>query len=571
VIVKTITYSKNPFFIDYKKVTQKTRGGQRHGPLGFFIFGLMFILSFSQMGCTRKSGDANFPVDRNLNLGLSSDIPGFNFLVESSGDQAAVLGYVYESLLDKDPDTYENQPSLAKSWEISKDGKSFTFELDEKAQWFDGKPVTSADVAFTLKTIFDPKVNCEPERATYGSLDPNIQIHSDRKFTIRVKDKHFKNFDLAGGFWIMPKHILEGQDMNKGLLLMGTYGSGPYQLEEWKKGEKVTLKKNPNYWGSHTPANKGAYNFDKIVFRIIREPKIEIEMLKQGYYTVYGFDPEKWERDSKNEKIQKYYETYEFTNKAPKGYSYFAWNLKNPLFTSVKVRKALSLLLNRPFMIEKFTFGKSLPALGPISSRSDYAPKDVTPFGYEPEKAIRLLSEEGWVDSNKDGVIDREGKKFEFDLLFSNPDMEKFLTVYKEDLSKAGIVCNLKKVDWNTFTKLLDDRKFDSVTLAWSSQVDPDLYQIWHSKSIAGNGSNFVSYSNPKVDKLIEQARQEFDREKRIQLNQQLSKLIIEDYPYTFFLESARTYVAARRGVKRPKDYFNYTIGTAYWIPELAR
>jgi ABC-type transport system substrate-binding protein len=554
--VKTITQKNSTV-----KSSSKTLDVSFVRRLGFFFFAVTQVAV--------ASDGARFPVTKTLNLGLSSDVSGFNHLVDSSADQSNVLAYVYESLLDKDPDTYETIPGLAKKWEVSKDGKKFTFEIDEKATWFDGKPISSADVEFTLKTIFDPKVNCEPERATYGSLDPNIEIISDKKFSIKVKDLHFRNLDLAGGFLILPKHILQGADMNKGPLLTGTYGSGPYMLDEWKKGERIVLKKNPNYWGMHLKQNQGAYNFEKINYRIIREPKIEIEMLKQGYYTLYGFSPEKWERDSKHEKVQKFYDTYDYSNKAPKGYSYIAWNNNNPLFKSVNTRKALSLLLNRDFMIEKFTFKKAIPALGPISSRSEYAPSDVKPSSYDPKAALKLLSEEGWKDTNNDGVLDRNGSKFEFTLLFSSPESEKYLTTYQEDLVKAGIVCNLKKVDWTTFTKLLDDRKFEAVILAWTSQIDPDLYQIWHSNSISGNGSNFVSYKNKEVDNLIEQVRKEFDRKKRIVLTQKLAKLIMNDHPYSFLLENPRNYVAARKGVKRPKDYFNYTIGTSYWKPDL--
>jgi peptide/nickel transport system substrate-binding protein/microcin C transport system substrate-binding protein len=508
------------------------------------------------------------PVDNTFRQDIMADLPSLDWLTEADATQQTVLqGDVYESLLDADPDTNETLPLLAKSWEVSKDGLSFTFTIDENAKWFDGQPVTSQDVAFTFDTIFDPKVNSAPMKAFYGTLDPKVQLIDDHKLVVHAKTRHFNNLIMAGGIPILPKHFLQGEDMNKGKILTQTFGSGPYMLDKWNKGNDIVLKRNPNYWGMNLKQNKGGYNFEKKLYRVVREPKIGIELLKQGLFSVYGFTAEQWEQDAKNEKIQQYYETYTYTNQAPKGYSFIAWNNKLELFSDKNVRVAMSYLLNRPFMIEKFFYGHALPAIGPISSTSVYAPKDIKPIPYDPAQAVKLLNAAGWTDSNKDGVLDKGGKKLEFSLMFANPDDEKWLTVYKEDLGKVGVIMDLKRVDWNTFTKLLDDKKFEAARLGWTENVDPDLYQIWHSDSIKGNGSNFVSYSNAKVDKLILQAQKEFDKQKRIVLNQEIARIIAADAPYTFFVERPMGFVAARRGITRPKDYFGYILGTKYWAP----
>jgi len=519
----------------------------------------------SFQGCT--GGRSKSKPDGNFRELISSDVANFNFLTENDAIQSDVLANVYESLLDRDPETYEILPLLAKSYEISKDGMSFTFELDEKAHWPDGKPVTSTDVAFSLEAMFDPKVNSGVLKAVYGSLDPKIKIISDSKFVIKAKTRHFKNLDLASGFYIMPKHLLEAKDLNKGPLVSETWGSGPYMLEEWKKGDSIILKKNSAYWGAHLKQNQGKNNFAKMISKVVREPKVGIELLKEGFFTAYSFNEERWERDAKHDKIQANYDTYTFVNKAPKGYSFIAWNNKVEPFTSRDVRMALSYMLNRPFMIEKFTYGHALPAVGPIASTSMYAPKDLKPIEFSPEKANELFKKAGWKDTNNDNILDKGGRKLEFTLMFVNPDTEKYLTVYKEDLGKVGVICNLKRVDWNTFTKLLDDRKFEASILAWTASVHPDLEQIWHSDSQKNAGSNFVGYSNSQVDKLIRDAQKEFDTAKRIVLNQDIGRLIAADAPYTFFLERPTNFVAARKGIKRPKDFMNYYWGVSYWLP----
>jgi peptide/nickel transport system substrate-binding protein len=530
-----------------------------------WVFLVLAAVGLFSLSACKKTGSTALPVDAVFREDISSDLTGLNFLTDNERNQTEVLTRVYESLLDRDPETYELIPLLAKSYEVSKDGLSFTFELDEKAKWADGTAITSADVEFTVKTMFDPKVNSGVIKSFYGTLDPKVQVIDERRFVIRAKNRHFNNLSLASSFWILPKHLLETQDMNKGPILTQTFGSGPYVLDTWDKGNSITLKKNATYWGMHLKQNQSAYNFDKVQYRIVREPKIGIELLKQGVFSVFAFNSEQWERDSKDPKIQENYDTYEYVNKAPKGYSFVAWNNNNELFKSPKTRMALSQLMNRPFMIEKFTYGRARPAIGPIASTSEYAPTDIGPVKFDPAAAVEALKADGWKDSNSDGVLEKNGRSFEFSLMFSNPDTEKYLTVYKEDLAKAGVKMNLQRVDWTTFTKLLDERKFESVILAWTASVDPDLYQIWHSDSIKDNGSNFMSYRNKKVDELIIQAQREFDRSRRIALNQQIAKLIAAEAPYTFFLEQPVNFVAARKGIQRPKDFMNYSLGVNYW------
>lgn len=523
--------------------------------------------------CTKRNDAASTQTDDVFRNSILADLPGFNFFIDNVADQTAILSDVYESLLTRDPETYALIPNIAKSWTVAPDGMSFTFEIDEKAKWWDGTPITSEDVAFTLETMLGNELNSGVMKSVYGSLKNQIKIIDAQKFTIFARTKHFKNLDLASGFRLVPKHALKGKDLAKGPMLSGTIGSGPYMLEEWRQGDRVILAKNPNYWGSHLKHNQGAHLFSKKVYRIVREPKVGIELLKEGFFSVFAFTAEQWERDAKHERIQSQYDTYDFVNKVdiqtggPKGYTFIGWNNALPVFSSIKTRLALAHLVNRDFMIENFTYGHAIKAIGPIASTSDYAPKDVKPIPFDPKTAVDLLTQDGWKDSNNDGVLDKAGKKLEFTLMFANPDNEKYLTVYKEDLQKVGIICNLKKVDWTTFVKLLDDRKYEAVILGWTANIDPDLYQIWHSDSIKNKGSNFMSYRNAKVDEMIVQARGEFDRSKRILLNQEISRIIAADAPYAFFLERPKSFVAARKGLKRPKDFYNYTLGDAYWIP----
>jgi len=221
-------------------------------------------------------------------------------------------------------------------------------------------------------------------------------------------------------------------------------------------------------------------------------------------------------------------------------------------------------------MNKKFRYGFSDLATGPIYVRSEYAPKGLKALGFDPKKAQQLLASAGWADSDKNGTIDKtvNGKKvdFKFTLIHSNKDNEKYYTMYKEDLKKAGIDMEIKLLEWNSFLKLVDEGNFDAVTLAWGGgSVDPDPKQVWHSSSAVVGGSNFINYKNPKVDKMIDEARLEPDRKKRVKLLQEVYRTIAEDAPYAFMFNDKFSFYANQSRIGKPADTFKYDIGSDYW------
>jgi len=190
------------------------------------------------------------------------------------------------------------------------------------------------------------------------------------------------------------------------------------------------------------------------------------------------------------------------------------------------------------------------------------------------EKAKQILSAAGWSDSDKDGLLDKKlnGKlvPFGFEILNANKDSEKVITVIKEDMKKAGVKLKITTVDWTAFVKALNERKFDAVIMSWGGGgVQPDPNQIWHSKSIAGTGSNFVSYKNAKVDALIEKAVTITDRKKRLAEFHKIHAMIAEDTPYIFLFEPKYELYAVSSRIERPQDTYVYSRGVQTWsLPE---
>ena len=226
--------------------------------------------------------------------------------------------------------------------------------------------------------------------------------------------------------------------------------------------------------------------------------------------------------------------------------------------------------MNRELMIEKFMYDLAKPATGPLYRSSVFANDEVKPIKYDLGKALKLLREDGWEDVDKDQILEKtiDGREYELSFTILEPlqDFMKYLTVFKEAARQVGVEVNLKYVEWSTFIKLLDEKNFDAVRLAWSGgSVNWDPKQIWHSDSISGGGSNFISYSNPKVDKLIDKSRKILDREKRAEALKEVYKVIANDAPYVFFFNRIYTLYAHTKRMNMEKETYNYDIGHQYW------
>lgn len=485
----------------------------------------------------------------------------------TDGANRRVNEHLLETLLRIDLDTYEWKPGLAEEWEISEDKKVFTFKLRKDAKWHDGMPVTPEDVKWSFDAIFDDKYKAIAVRPYYEGID-RVEIVDDRTVKFYAKTDYYKNFDVAaGGLSILPKHFYEKEDKGSAFFNKKVIGSGPYKLSLYKRGSRVVLERNEDWWGFKDP-NQKEWNFPKIVLRFVTDNNVELEMLKKGSLDYISLRPDGYVKKAVGPKWGKEVHKVLTYNKDPKGYNFIGWNLKHPILKDRQVRLALYHLVNRDLMIEKFEYGYSVPAAGPIYPQSPYHDKSIKPVKYDPKKALRLLRDAGWKDTDGDNILDKmiDGKKTKFSVTILEPleGFMKYLTVFKEDAKKAGVEINIKLIEWSSFVKLLDEKKFDALRMAWSASVDWDPKQIWHTESIKG-GSNFISYSNPEVDRLTDKARLIHDRAERIKVLRKAERLIANDVPYVWFTYKESTMYAHTDRIKKEKDTYNYGVGTSFW------
>lgn len=473
-----------------------------------------------------------------------------------------------DSLLDRRATDWEWTPRLAEKWEVSKDGKIFTFYLRKNALWHDGKPVTAEDVKFSFDAIFEPKYQAAHLIPLYQNIE-KIEVVNTHTVKAYAKEKYFKNFDAVAALTVVPKHVYS--DVEKSRKMTRTLiGSGPYKIEKFERGQKIVLKRNPDWSVAQDPYFKGAYNFETIDLRFYKDENIEIERAKKGELDMVEMRAEAFVKKTSGNPWDKTIFKKKVENEAPKTMSFIGWNLRKPIFQDRNVRIALAHLLNREEINKKFMYGFSDLATGPTYVKSEFASPKIKPLLFDPAKAQQLLSAAGWSDSDKDGVLDKEvsGTRvpFKFTLIYPNKDVEKYFTLYQQDLKKAGINLELKYLEWVSFVKMLDEGNFDSVAMAWGGGgLEWDPKQIWHSSSSVVGGSNFINYKNTEVDKLIDEARLTLDKKKRVVLLQKVYETIANDAPYAFMFHPKFIFYAHSKRMALPGDTFRFDTGLNFW------
>jgi peptide/nickel transport system substrate-binding protein/microcin C transport system substrate-binding protein len=351
-------------------------------------------------------------------------------------------------------------------------------------------------------------------------------------------------------------------------------GAGPYKLEKYDKGQMIVVKRNDKWYGWTVPGLKGMYNFDQINFRFTKDDNILVERLKKGdidYAEIKSTDAylKATGKPFKAKFTADKFVAMAVKNDMPKSYGYIGFNFKDPILADKNVRLAFAHLVNRAEMNKKFSENLNLLATSPVPVGTAQSP-DRKPIEFSPAKAKDLLTKAGWADADKNGILEKtiNGKKTELKLsfIYANKDSEKQWTIVKEDCKKAGIDLELKLLEWNTFIKNVDERQMQLWAMGWGGgDVEGDPKQIWHSSSASKGGSNYGTYSNPEVDKLIDEGRQELDSKKRTAIFKKVYGLIAEDVPYVFLFNRKFEYYGMSTKVKTPGDTFKYDFGFRSW------
>ena len=524
-----------------------------------------------------------------------SDPEQLNPLTSNDAAASSLLQYIFQSLLTRDPRTLELRPLIAVERPvISQDKLTYTFTIRRDAHFQDGKPLTGADVLFSIKAIKHPLVNAPFLRVYFNSVT-DARLLDDFTIQFKIKEPYFLNESVLGGIDVLPRHYYDPANLLNDVTVSdlggpvdrlperakkfadqfnknysrNPMGSGPYRFGSWKTGREIELVRDGKYWGYGKDGVDQPF-VDRHRYRIINNMDAALVTLKSGALDEMSLTPIQHVRGTNSERFKLAFRKYEYF--AP-NYSYIGWNNNNRIFRDKTTRKAMTFFTNREQMIKSILFGLGEGVEGPIYFFRPEYDKTLPRYLFDPKKGLELLKQAGWSDTDGDGILDKviDGQKvpfrFEIKINSGNTTRKSVALVLQDELKKHGIDVSVREIDWTIFLSDVKARKFDAVILGWSMSVsEPDAYQVWHSSQAANQGSNHITYKNARVDEILEQYRREFDANKRIELYREFQRILSDEQPYTF-LFVGKSVIAAHRRIQGIEVFPGGVRPVDWWVP----
>lgn len=456
-----------------------------------------------------------------------------NPLLASDSASGSVNSYVFNGLVKYDRDL-KLVGDLAESWDVRRNGLEIVFHLRSNVKWHDGALFTADDVVFTYERLVDPKV-----MTPYGSdfaLVKSVTALDDH--TVRVEYKEpFAPALESWGIGMVPRHVFVGKDFNTHPANRAPIGTGPYRFVQLKTDEKTVLAANPDYF-------EGRPYIDRVIVRVIPDSSVQfLEMRNQSIDTM-GLRPDQYRA------YDAFFMNHRKFRYPSFSYTFFGFNLTRPMFQDVRVRRALAMALDKREIIDGVLMGYGRSATGPFPPSSWAFDPTVPEVPFDPGRAKALLAQAGWGDTDRDGVLDKNGTPFVFTVITNqgNKMREQTALILQAHLARVGVRVDIRVLEWSSFIHdFVDKGNFDALILGWNLGRDPDQYLIWHSSQRGEGRYNFVGYDNPETDRLWEQGRRTFDLDQRRTVYQKIHRLLAEDMPYIFLYYPESLPVVHRR------------------------
>lgn len=518
--------------------------------------------------------------DATFNRALLMDLRTTNPILYQSVAEAEIVVLTAFNMFRFDWDmTPFAVPSYVESWQTSKDRLYDKVVMRSDLVWSDGKPITAHDVEFSFKLIMSSAVPVPALRTEAAELRW-VKAYDDRTLVYCHKQAASTNVWHVN-FPIVARHVYEQSVAEDPTLRTSAYhrqretspiSGGPYEIVRWSRGQEIVLRRRENYYlHDGRPVRDKPY-FAQMRFRIIEDGNTRLLALKSGDIDESELEAEQWQTQTAGDD---FYAENTKVHGPQWLYFYIGWNLdtkKVPFFADLRVRQAMAYALNYDEMLNDLCYGLYDQCLGIWNPRAWMYPGDpAVVYRQDLDKAEDLLDAAGWVDSDADGVRDKDinGRRvpFEFSLLVGNkPDRIAICNLFRENLESIGVTCNVTPLEAAVFLERVYERNFEAEFAGWSTGADPSTV-----RNIFGTGQerNYVSYSNPEVDRLLRAAMQEFDRQKQAELYGKVHELIYADQPYLFLYNKHSLYGFNKklRGYRfSPRGPFHYSPGIeAIW------
>lgn len=478
----------------------------------------------------------------------SADATILNPILSSDSASSGVHQFIYPSLIGGDPFSGEIVPTeLAESWSTSDDGLVWTFVLRQDMTWSDGEPVTAQDFKFTYEAIAAEAV--ETPRKSNVELIESIETPDD--YTVVVTFSEVKCDGLSDlGLGILPSHLYAedfSDIMTSAQNEAPSVSAGPLTFNQWIRDDNVSLLGNDGYF-------KGAPNMDGLIIKTVPDAGARLAQLQTGEIDTLGLQPEQLTTAQLNPDLN----VYKFKDD---GYSYIALNQANPenpqpgldedgnkieqephpILSDLAVRQAIAHALDYNTIINKVYLGQGYLMAANVVPAVEWAYNDdIQPYEYNTEMAAQILEDAGWVDSDGDGVREKDGKTLTLNLKTNagNTTREDLGALAQDQLNSIGFDIQFEAIEFGTMVGDMLGQTFDMVIIGWTGLgTDPNDDSFWALRfDTPGSGFNFVSYSNDRVDELLKAGLSVpgCDPAERAPFYKEIQQIIHDEIPYVF-------------------------------------
>ena len=484
-------------------------------------------------------------------------------IIPASQPTSEMLFRIFLHLVEEQPDFDRHpptfKPQLARSYDWSADHKTLTFHLRDDVVWSDGVPVTADDVRWTWQAQVSPDVVWEEAEAKKSIADVEaVDAHTVRFHFSRVYAKQL--LDANEGV-VLPKHAWEklpfsqwrkSGDWFKQHLVV----DGPFTIGSWQPQQQVVLQRNERYY------EKGLPRLDRVVMRMIPSQAVGVAQMLNGEL---DFLPQLAVGDVKRVQAAPQIQLIAYWFNI---YVAVGWNNDNPLFQDPEVRRALTLGIDRKTIVETLLGPYGRVADSPVLSMVWAHDSTLKPWPYDPVEAQRILAAKGWKDTDGDGVLDKGGKPFTFELITNSGNQLRAdaAVMIQDQLKKIGVQAVPRQVEFNTLASQTSDGKFAAAIIGFTMDTSLDMTSNFHSKSVT-EGANYTRYRKPEMDRLLETAESQPDVKAELPYLNQIQQLVHRDQPLTFLWESQRL-TAVNKRVKdvRPTLAFSFFNLKEWWV-----
>ncbi|ADG91955.1 extracellular solute-binding protein family 5 [Arcobacter nitrofigilis DSM 7299] len=481
-----------------------------------------------------------------LNMSITSSPIRLNTILANDSASSEISGWIFNGLFKYDKNG-QVTTDLASSYKFI-DSTHLVINLKKNVLWQDGKKFTADDVIFTYEKINDPKVF-----TTIKSYFKEVKSLSKiNNYTVEVvyKKPYFKALEIWM-FGIIPKHILKDEkDLMTSSFNKHPIGTGPYKIDGFKLGSDIRLYAFDKYF-------EGRPKIDELNFKFLPDANTSFLYLKQGKLDLGGLSPLQIDRQIDKE-FEKHYQIIE---KPAFSYDYLGFNLKKKKFQDIRVRRALSLAINREEIIDILFFGHGKVCNGPFLPGTFAYDDTIKPIKQNIKEAKRLLKLAGYDENHP--------LSFEVITNTGNDIRINATQIIQYQLAKIGVKMKIRVMEWQAFLNtVVHPKNFEAIVLGWNLALMPDAYPLWHSESMKKGGFNLVSYSNKEVDELIVKGATTIDKKKLSKIYKKIFRIIAHDTPYLFLYIPNSITVVSKKIKNIEPSFIGITHNQKDWIKE---